>query len=543
MFANISSHTNVAPSDRGIVLCSSNKMIPDVLKMIFQIRHIHKSSMQFAVFHCGEIEQESQDLITRVSWQTVRFFNLCDEPIVAGMSLDSARYHLRGFMCKIGAVIRSPFNETMLMDLDVVLFKQPERLFESKQYEATGTLFFRDRVYYETAKSNFPSWLIVSHFERHNLTVNNKSALPLAYKGGISFFWRSIARSDKEYPWLSDYGESSVVLIDKRKHPELLSIFELVLRNSDDMMGYGDKENFWIGATMAMIQANEPFSFEPYLAGQYGDCFGVVMHHDPIDGTPLYINAEYLVEDETTSLGQFVQSEATLPVLVRDPFMPLTDLNTWSKSRDEAGCSCNVPDSIFTCNKAPHSILHHLLLAQWMTLTLRLEDKSSRGVNDVLCVPVHVKFASMLAEAFAYIGIEDNSAELCKIIGCPRFPFNINTSLPWPQHGPQYCELITFTNTTEDLPLDKVLDARSPTSSFNRPKFDENTLLQAYGQKAVYLFSNGSLHLIPSLAVFMTLVPPRDFSEVIQIPLHVFDSLPKGKDVDSARRRRRGFRT
>jgi hypothetical protein len=44
----------------------------------------------------------------------------------------------------------------------------------------------------------------------------------------------------------------------------------------DFRIGYGDKEIYWLAATIA----REPFSFEPFLCGTYGDC-GLMMHYDP----------------------------------------------------------------------------------------------------------------------------------------------------------------------------------------------------------------------------------------------------------------------
>jgi hypothetical protein len=46
-------------------------------------------------------------------------------------------------------------------------------------------------------------------------------------------------------------------------------------------LGYGDKEVYWIAATIA----GDSFSFEPYLAGTYGDC-GEILHFDPLSVPP-----------------------------------------------------------------------------------------------------------------------------------------------------------------------------------------------------------------------------------------------------------------
>ena len=57
-----------------------------------------------------------------------------------------------------------------------------------------------------------------------------------------------------------------MVLFHKSRLPNTLHILQRLLPIFT--LGYGDKEIYWIAATIA----NEPFSFEPYLAGTYGDC-------------------------------------------------------------------------------------------------------------------------------------------------------------------------------------------------------------------------------------------------------------------------------
>ena len=111
--------------------------------------------------------------------------NFCERaPVLGKMTLSAARYRLRGFLCKIAALIHSPFEETIVVDADVVWFKKPEILFESKEFKNTGSLFFRDRVL--VGKENIHD--IKEQFEKYGVSINKDAAKKQFYSNGISYF-------------------------------------------------------------------------------------------------------------------------------------------------------------------------------------------------------------------------------------------------------------------------------------------------------------------------------------------------------------------
>jgi len=118
---------------------------------------------------------------------------------------------------------------------------------------------------------------------------------------------------------LGNYVESSVIIINKLTHKKFIEILLEMLPYFH--YGYGEKEIFWIAATIS----GEDWSFEPFLAGQYGDCTGLVLHFDPDDYdkdindvSVMFINAEYLVEyhSKVKFIGQHFGRVITTPVLV-----------------------------------------------------------------------------------------------------------------------------------------------------------------------------------------------------------------------------------
>ena len=83
-----------------------------------------------------------------------------------------------------------------------------------------------------------------------------------------------------------------------------------------------DKELYWIAATIT----GEPFAFEPYLAGIFGDC-GEVMHFDPREvpkaaapdsnsplPAPFFINGQFLSEGVEFE-GKGLQKRMSVPKL------------------------------------------------------------------------------------------------------------------------------------------------------------------------------------------------------------------------------------
>lgn len=131
-------------SQKGLVMCSSNKhhMIAGTIRMVYMIRRTMNSSLPIAIFHCSEIGYENQRMLKTMD-SALTIHNFCERaPVLGKMTLSAARYRLRGFLCKIAALIHSPFEETIVVDADVVWFKKPEILFESKELKKILARFF-----------------------------------------------------------------------------------------------------------------------------------------------------------------------------------------------------------------------------------------------------------------------------------------------------------------------------------------------------------------------------------------------------------------
>lgn len=141
-------HTEVS---RGLVICTGEgDILLETLALLEHLRRSKKTStkLPIVVAHCAELSEQSEKLLLRVA--NVSVLDLCKDKSNGVGSNDakffnSLRSKVAGFFCKPAALLASPFQETMLVDSDVVWFMQPDLLFDSLGFKTTGSLFFRDR--------------------------------------------------------------------------------------------------------------------------------------------------------------------------------------------------------------------------------------------------------------------------------------------------------------------------------------------------------------------------------------------------------------
>jgi hypothetical protein len=478
---------DVMDANRGFMMCAGNHMVGEVVQMIWQLRYHWKSKLGISVAHCGEISAANHEFIQLLD-PSVKMLDICATNPVFGMPIDQARHRLRGFYCKVGAVIQSPFRETMLLDLDVVWFKSPDLLFSSNSYTSSGALFFRDRVYPTSPQRSSEYTALEKVFTDRGIAITQQTAEALAKENGFSFYWREIASrlsGASDFKQVSDIQDSSVLLIDRSRQGKMLAVMAELLPTF--AVGYGDKEIFWVSATIA--RAN--FTFEPFLAAQYADCYGVILHYDPDDAgapdsaTPLYVNAEYMVEHDLQIVGQFLSPHMTPPVLVTADMVLAMNLNTWPGGfkRGDAGCTCKS----FGCVDAPADVTKYMLYAEWVTYSKRL----LRQGPDKDCIPVQASYAAALQEVFA----SEVAPQDCFFVGCPQLPITVDTSLPWDpvEAKRRYCEPVHFSPAPPSSLAALAQEARRPDSAFNRPSLPDGTPVQFGIQKQLYWYKNETL--------------------------------------------------
>jgi hypothetical protein len=417
----VSNHTK----SRGMVLCGGNHMVKDALSVIDQTRIIWKSNLLITVAHCGELNDDNIDYLQAIN---VTVLDICKNSTgseIFGMSRDHGLKRLKSWFCKTAALILSPYDDTMVVDLDVIWFKNPEVLFDSPAYKQTGSLFFRDKLTHGKMKKVKEGKVFQDYMEdfltiEGGFNLTSKLAKDQFSSNGISYFWMNLA--DREKSVYNNFQDSSVILLDRLTHPETLKVLSRLLPKFS--IGYGDKEIYWFAATIA----REPFSFEPFFCSIYGDCSGLMMHFDPGDildpsnARAMYINAEWYLS-KIKVLGIEYETDLTNPVIVQTNMSAdhLYDLK-------EGKCSCHV--SNLGCQPIPSYVNALILRAQWERLTR----------NKGPCVTIVKDNNTVTDINRALKSMIDDS--VCGKYGCAYWPILINETTK--SYSNNFCLPISF---------------------------------------------------------------------------------------------------
>ncbi|WEW57500.1 hypothetical protein PRK78_002967 [Emydomyces testavorans] len=153
------------------------------------------------------------------------------------------------------AILASRFEQAMLMDSDSVLLQKPETLFDGHGgFKKTGVLLFHDRLLFKNA---FPA--------RHEWWQEQ-----MKHSSPSSNFQTSRVHTEK----YAEEGESGLVVVDKARLPVLMGLLHVAWQNTEEVrtkvtyvMGYGDKESWWL----AFELCNVPYTFESHYAAILGE--------------------------------------------------------------------------------------------------------------------------------------------------------------------------------------------------------------------------------------------------------------------------------
>lgn len=212
-----------------MVMCVGNdaSLIGGALYIIQELRNNWKSQLPVSVNHCNELSPLIQSLFTNFENVTVK--NLCDEntPI-------DRRKRLRGWFCKTMALVSSEYEETIVVDTDVLWFKDPSKLFNAPGYLKSGALFFRDRFLHVSAteKDGLEVDSVSQFIESESaasIKMNVTLAKELSESNGINFFWYHSFNSTKSSA-IRHVQESSVIVVDKSRLPKTIRTLSRLLQ-------------------------------------------------------------------------------------------------------------------------------------------------------------------------------------------------------------------------------------------------------------------------------------------------------------------------
>lgn len=209
--------------DKGIVMCVGNDdgLIAGALFTVQQLRETYHSPLQVSINHCNELSSKTMSLFTHYKGVTVK--NMCNKN-----TSKQEQTRLKGWFCKTMALVSSEFKQTMVIDTDVLWFRDPSHLFNNPGYLSSGALFFRDRFLYESPMEKDGLEMdAVKHFieveSGYSLKINSTVAKVLAESNGINFFWRN-AQNSTRYRAIRHVQESSVIILDKSRLPKTINV-------------------------------------------------------------------------------------------------------------------------------------------------------------------------------------------------------------------------------------------------------------------------------------------------------------------------------
>lgn len=549
-----------ATHQHGLITCGYKKVLPNIMTVIAYLRIGMKSRMRLAIAHCDELDDFDMKEIRSLD-SSVEFVNVC-----ANNGLFAHMHHiLRSYFCKVAALIMSPFPTTILFDLDVIWLRKPEELLATESFRQKGAFYFRDRTGLFNDKPSVDSWYsrFKTLFGKFGVEIDGQAALQLSRENGIGVFWYAYSqyllqnRTDGNYAAIYSIAETSIVALDKSRHIRMLYILRAIIldKDFDRHMFYGnDKELFWIAHTIA----DDEYTWSPFMPGQYGDCYGVLLHFHPDDKDevdmkkvrPYHINGEYVVEENVylagglIAVGDFIRHVQSVPKLVTSNDMVIGDYNTWKEHSTIYSVGCSYTDTSY-CQSMPVKpdlVNVYVLLYQWLLLS----RKQSRSGPKHDCIPLNYHFFDDISYMFQKFDLW----KYCSVVGCPNphIPFTLNRALPWSKEDEQYgyyCEPVYYSNVTDIQGFINItLDARQPFNRYVLP-FDieqsNGLVVQCISHhtqwnfckdfRTIYRIWDKQYHAFPNFATFVSM--NYTIEQVIKLDDYVFYTIPVGQELPS----------
>jgi hypothetical protein len=279
---------------RGIVICAGGiEYLTCAWVLINTLRH-QGCTLPIEVFYVGEPERSKrwEALVAPLGVECI------DIQAVATNDENVERVP-RGWEVKPFAILHSRFEEILFLDADVVPVRNPEFLFETRQYDENGAIFWPDPERFRTTEES-PRWGLF----------------------GVPF---------REEP----DQESGQLVIHKTRCWQPLVLCNWFNQQSDFFYQYvyGDKDTF----RFAWHRLNAPFAMPSKAAGEQVSC--TFIQHD-FEGEPLFQHrfaAKWSLYRNVKCPG-FVFEEACLTLLeqLRSRWDPVSELTGEIGSRDRA---------------------------------------------------------------------------------------------------------------------------------------------------------------------------------------------------------------
>lgn len=234
---------------RGIVMVMNDTtVISGALTIIILRRNGCKLPVQ--VFYAGDdLTDQNRKCIEDIPGVTIKSLS---------QKLELPLEALRGTQARVYALIYSSFQEVLLIEPDVLFFRNPDYLFNDPNYQTTGALFWKDRKIQSYWDKKVYDWTrkLISYRKGDNRILDKK--------GG-------------------NYQSRDLLIFNKESHVKTMEKLWVITKEWETVYNYipGDKESYWIASELA----KDNYAFIDYYPGVIGE-----VHMDLICGHTLYLD-------------------------------------------------------------------------------------------------------------------------------------------------------------------------------------------------------------------------------------------------------------
>ncbi|KAK6462451.1 mannosyltransferase putative-domain-containing protein [Scheffersomyces coipomensis] len=262
---------------RGIVLTLGDVHVENTLNLIRLLRALG-NRLPIQIVYYDNLSGSSKAKIVKAARQSMRDFpasmekirHLLPEDYDLGLPVQNIHFvnlfnvvreqyihKFEGYGNKLLATIFNSFEEFILLDSDVVLFKNPEWFFETSKYKEGGALFYKDRA---TSDKRPETDLFLLKSLLPNVIDNAMFGFPMVPEKTLK---------NDAFEGMYHFMEAGVVLLDKTRHlNSILMLPQLYFMEPLMTRSHGDKEFFWLAFA---FNGNEEYVFNDYRAVAVGE--------------------------------------------------------------------------------------------------------------------------------------------------------------------------------------------------------------------------------------------------------------------------------
>ncbi|KAL9084160.1 MAG: hypothetical protein Q9165_008208 [Trypethelium subeluteriae] len=322
--------------DRGIVIPTSGSSLRFAIHLIQNLRYVLSTELAIEIAYAGDSDLSPYHReVLRSLGPNISILNVLEKFDDDVLNLNNGGWAIKPF-----AALASSFRDVILLDADAVFLQDPALLLEDPSFQATGALFFHDRLLWQNVFKDRAKWW------RQEMAAADR---------------RPSATLRQSKVWTEGYAEemdSGAVILDKGRWGVLLGLLHVCWQNSEDpreaityRTTYGDKESWWFG----MELVGTPYAMEQH----YGSILGKVDRSESIDkvcafsiahadrGDKLLWFNGSLLKNKAVNLTEFLALEAWM-----------MDAR-WIKGATKQDLSCMTGGTIRDLDTDTTSVLQH----------------------------------------------------------------------------------------------------------------------------------------------------------------------------------------